>query len=170
MLTRQVDACSGAGVGNINTPCLASENVATFKHGDRKSALDQLMCSAKPAPTPPPRIATLQDMVASLRNKDLADGWNSDGSVTLGWAPANPKELVALGHSEHKRTPDKPSYAWTEYPLRTSRLSIDSVNFDAPKVPPLSRLSQVRSLPRSPFSSQANIFFLSGHWQRYTRG
>jgi hypothetical protein len=40
---------SGAGVGNINAPRLASEDVAALKHGDRKSALDQLMCGAKAA-------------------------------------------------------------------------------------------------------------------------
>ena len=49
MLTGQVDTSSGAGVGNINAPRLASEDVAALKHGDRKSALDQLMCGAKTA-------------------------------------------------------------------------------------------------------------------------
>jgi hypothetical protein len=49
MLAGQVDTSSGAGVGNINAPRLASEDVAALKHGDRKSALDQLMCGAKAA-------------------------------------------------------------------------------------------------------------------------
>src|ERR1700733_5243527 len=51
MLTRQVLAPIGAGVGNINAARLATEDFGALIHRHRKPALNQLMRGAKPANT-----------------------------------------------------------------------------------------------------------------------